>query len=138
MAENKTRPTDADPHAFIAAVENAQRRRDAERLVVIMSEITGCPPVMWGPSIVGFGQYHYRYASGREGISVLTGFSPRRRELVLYVGHGLEDERLRAKLGRHKTGRVCLYLRSLADVDETALRAIIRRSVDFTREQHPG
>jgi hypothetical protein len=103
-----------------------------------MREITGCPPVMWGPSIVGFGQHHYRYASGREGIAMLTGFSPRRRELVLYVGFGLEDHEARARLGPHRAGRSCLYLRALADVDETALRAIIQRSVDSTRQQHPG
>lgn len=136
MAENKTLPTDADPHAFVARVENARRRRDAERLLAIMSEITGCPPVMWGPSIVGFGQHRYRYTSGREGISLLTGFSPRKRELVLYVGSGLEDERLRARLGKHRTGKACLYLASLDGVDETALRKIIERSVEVTRARH--
>jgi len=138
MAENKTRPTTVSPAAFIATVDGDQRRKDCRELVALMRDITGHPPKMWGPSIVGFGQYHYKYESGREGDSLLTGFSPRKQELVLYLGPGLHNKKLMAKLGRHKAGKGCLYVKTLDDVDRSVLRALVAESVAAMRLRDPG
>jgi hypothetical protein len=136
MAENKTRPTIVSPTAFIQQVDE-RRRKDCQELVTLMRDITGHPPKMWGASIVGFGQYHYKYASGREGDSLLTGFSPRKQDLVLYLGPGIENEDMMAKLGKHKAGKGCLYLRKLDDVDRKVLRALIEESVAMMRARYP-
>ena len=122
MADNKTRPTEVDPHDFLDTVENPTRRSDAEVLLEMMKRVTGCEPRMWGPSIIGFGRYHYRYDSGREGDSMITGFSPRKANLVIYVMPGYEDrtEQLDA-LGKHRLGKSCLYVNRLADVDLSVL-----------------
>ncbi len=135
MADIKTTPTSVSPAAFIGSIESAQKRQDCRELVALMREVTGHPPKMWGPSIVGFDRYHYRYDSGREGDMLLTGFSPRKQHLVLYVGPGLKKHLL-AKLGRHKTGKSCLYLNSLAGVDRAVLRAIVEASVDAMRRRY--
>ena len=126
-----TQPTDAPVQEFLAQVPDEQRREDARRLCVMMREITGEPPVMWGSSIVGFGAYHYRYASGHEGDSALASFSPRRQHLVIYlVGEfGDRHQAVLARLGAHKTGKGCLYIKRLDDVDLNALRELIDRSV---------
>jgi len=126
-----THQTDASVQEFLAQVPDDQRREDAGRLCVMMQEITGEPPVMWGSSIVGFGAYHYRYASGHEGDSALAGFSPRRQALAIYLVGGFEDRhrRVLARLGPHKTGKGCLYIKRLDDVDHEALRELIDRSV---------
>jgi hypothetical protein len=137
MTENKTKVIKVSPAAFIATVEGDQRRRDCRELVTLMRDITGQPPKMWGPSIVGFDRYHYRYASGREGESLLTGFSPRKRELVLYLGPGLENRKLMAKLGKHKAGKGCLYVKTLDDIDRTVLRALVAESVAAMRQRYP-
>ena len=122
------RQTDAPVAGFLARVPDEQRREDAWQL---MREITGEPPVMWGTSIIGFGMYHYRYASGHEGDSVLAGFSPRRQHLAIYLIGDFENRHQSAltRLGPHKTGKGCLYIKRLDDVDHDALRELIDRSV---------
>ena len=134
MAASKSpamRPTGAPVAEFLAHVPDERRREDAHRLCALMREITGEPPAMWGTSIVGFGSYHYRYASGREGDSPLAGFSPRSQHLVIYLIGEFTDryQPALARLGPHKTGKGCLYLKRLDDVDTGALRELIDRSV---------
>ena len=125
-----THPTDASVEAFLAQVPDERRRQDARRLCAMMQEITGEPPAMWGTSIVGFGTYHYRYASGHEGDSALAGVSPRRQHLVIYLVGEFRDrhQSVLARLGPHKTGKGCLYIKRLDDVDPDALRELIDRS----------
>lgn len=134
MAETKTKPTHVSVDAFISAVDRPQRRADAQVLRDMMERVTGEPATMWGPTIVGFGTYHYRYASGHEGDSPRVGFSPRAANLVLYVGGFPEYEALLAKLGRHKCSKACLYLGKLADVDMTVLEEIARRTYAATED----
>ena len=126
-----THQTDASAEMFLAQVPDDRRREDARRLCAMMRDITGEPPAMWGASIIGFGSYHYRYASGREGDSALAGFSPRSQHLVIYLVGEFETrhQSALARLGPHKTGKGCLYLRRLDDVDHDALRELIDRSV---------
>lgn len=127
MAENKTQVTGASVDGFLAAVEHPVRHRDGLRLLEMMKEITGEEPEMWGPTIVGFGQYHYRYGSGREGDAAAVGFSPRKSSLSLYgLTYGPEAAELLARLGKHKTGAGCLYVNKLEDVDEAVLAELIR------------
>jgi hypothetical protein len=127
MAENKTQVTGASVDEFLAAVEHPVRHRDGLRLLEMMKEITGDEPEMWGPTIVGFGQYHYRYGSGREGDAATVGFSPRKSSLSLYgLAYGPEAAELLARLGKHKTGAGCLYVNKLEDVDEAVLAELIR------------
>ena len=139
MAENKTQATDADPQSFIAAVEHPTRRADAERLLSLFGEITGLEPKMWGPSLIGYGRYRYKYESGREGEFFLTGFSPRKANLSIHVmpgyRYGEMGERL-ARLGKHKLGKSCLYINKLADVDADVLKEIIRDGVDYMRANY--
>jgi hypothetical protein len=129
------RRTGASVETFLAGVPDEQRREDARRLCALMREITGEPPALWGTSIVGFGTYHYRYASGREGDSPLASFSPRRQHLVIYLVGEFEQRHrsVLARLGPHRTGKGCLYLRRLEDVDHDALRELIDRSVRVRR-----
>ena len=129
MAENKTKPTKVSPAAFIAKVASEQQRKDSKELIAMMRDITGEPPKMWGPSIVGFGTHHYVYESGREGDTCLTGFSPRKPSLVLYIGEALEDTTIMSKLGKYKTGKGCLYIKKLDDVDRNVLRALVAKAV---------
>jgi hypothetical protein len=137
MAENKTQPTEVDPAAFVAAVEHPTRRADAAVLLEMMARVSGCPPRMWGPTIVGFGRYKYRYESGREGEHLLTGFSPRKANLVVYVLPGYDDlaEPL-GRLGRHRLGKSCLYINKLADVDLAVLEEIVADGVARMRATH--
>ena len=138
MSELKTRPTDASVEAFLDAMDDEGRRSDARVVAGMMAEITGSTGVMWGSSILGFGTYHYRYASGREGTFFETGFSPRKRALTLYVMAGFSEyEDLLGRLGRHTTGKSCLYVRRLADVDLDVLRDLLARSVDYVRAKYP-
>jgi hypothetical protein len=134
MATNKSpamRPTGASVAGFLDRVPGERGREDARRLCAMMQEITGEPPVMWGPSIIGFGSYHYRYATGHEGDSPLASFAPRRQHLVIYLVAGFEDRyrSVLARLGPHQTGKGCLYLKHLDNVDHDALRELIDRSV---------
>ena len=117
MAANKTQETDADVAAFVAGVADPVQRADADTLIALLSRVSGDPPKMWGPSIIGFGTHRYRYDSGREGEICRVGFSPRKGQTVMY-GMGVQDspERL-ARLGKHKTGKGCLYLKRLSDID---------------------
>ncbi|MEO1150147.1 MAG: DUF1801 domain-containing protein [Pseudomonadota bacterium] len=138
-AANKTAPTTQSVDAFVKAVEHETRRADALKCLTLMRKITGEDPVMWGPSIVGFGQYHYKYESGREGDMLNVGFSPRKSSMVLYVLGSLgEDEPLLKKLGKYKTGRACLYINKLADVDMTVLEKIIAKSFKRTNQTYNG
>jgi hypothetical protein len=125
----KTKATNVDPLKFIDKVGNDVKRKDSHELVALMQDITGAPPKMWGASIVGFSSYHYRYASGHEGEICLTGFSPRSGALVLYLGPGIHDKKLMAKLGKHKVGKGCLYINKLDDVDRGVLRKVIEQSI---------
>jgi len=126
MAENKTKATAADAHAFLAAVDHPQRRADGQALAAIMTRISGEPPVMWGPSIVGFGLHRYKYDSGREGEICTIGFSPRKAALVLYLSCDLDsNQALLDRLGKHERGRGCLYVKKLADVDAEILEEMI-------------
>ncbi len=134
-AEPKTRVTTASPAAFIRQVEDERRRRDCQEVLALMQGVTGDAPKMWGTSIVGFGRYRYKYADGREAESLLTGFSPRKQNLVLYLGPGIENKELMARLGKHKTGKGCLYLTRVDDVDRSVLRALVEESVAIMRKQ---
>lgn len=138
MAENKTQPSGIEPAAFIAALPDAARRADAEAVCALMERLSGEPPVMWGPSIVGFGRYRYRYDSGREGEMARIGFSPRKAELVLYLADGFAGHAaLLAKLGKHRTGKSCLYIRKLSDVDRDVLAALIAGSLAHMDAKYP-
>jgi hypothetical protein len=133
MAELKTKPTEADIDAFLNAVADEQQRADAFELLKMMKEITGESPRMWGPTMVGFGEFHYVYASGHEGDTFLTGFSPRKAALTLYFMAGL-DQRFSAqikKLGKVKASKGCLYIKKLADVDLAVLREMIKDNVAY-------
>jgi hypothetical protein len=139
MAENKTAPTSQSVQAFIEKVDSEQKREDSHTLIALMSEITGEPAMMWGPSIIGFGRYHYKYASGREGDSPLVGFSPRKANLTLYIMGGFENyEALLRKLGKHSVGKACLYVKKLADVDMDVLRELIRQSSAYAAKMYPS
>ena len=136
MAELKTKPTTSSVSAFLNSIQDDQRRKDCLEVARIMKRVTGTAPRMWGSTIVGFGQYHYKYASGREGDWFLAGFSPRKGDLTLYITSGFDGhDDLMRKLGRHKTGRSCLYIKQLDDVDRTVLMALIERSVSRMKKQ---
>ena len=138
MAEIKTRPTEVSVDSFIAAVEDPTRAEDARTVAAMMERITGHEPRMWGPSIIGFGSYHYKYDSGHEGTMCRLGFSPRKGQLVLYVLTGAEGEaELLARLGKHKTGKACLYINKLADVDMDVLEALTARAWEWMNRRYP-
>ncbi len=137
MSGNKTVETNASVADFINAVDDPIRRADCRKVAAMMRKATGKRAKMWGTSIVGFGRYHYRYASGREGEFMLTGFSPRKRDLTLYIMPGFSGyPTLMKKLGKFKTGKSCLYIRSLDDVDEAVLQQLIDASVGHMREKY--
>ncbi|MGH6615149.1 DUF1801 domain-containing protein [Sphingomonas sp.] len=138
MAENKTQATGVSVDAFLAAAEPEQRRSDARILRDLMTRISGEPAMMWGPSIIGFGRYRYRYDSGREGEMARIGFSPRKASLVLYIAGGFpRHDALMAQLGRFTTGKSCLYIKTLSDVDMGVLEALIVESLDYMLETYP-
>ncbi len=127
MAELKTRKTGASVDEFLATVDDERRRADAEAVCELMTEATGTAPAMWGTGIVGFGSYHYKYPSGQEADWPAVGFSPRKAALTIYLAEGLEPHTgLLARLGPHKTGKGCLYLKRLSDVDTSVLRELVR------------
>ena len=137
MAEMKTKATTASVSTFLKAVENPVRRADALAVKDLMSRITGWRPRMWGPSMIGFGQYHYKYDRGREGDLFVTGFSPRKASLVIYIMPGYRDYGpLMAKLGKLKPGKSCLYINKLADVDLKVLETLIRKSVAYMKKKY--
>ena len=139
MVENKTQRNDGDVMAYLESVQNKRRREDSLVVLKIMEEVTSEPAEMWGSSIVGFGSYHYKYESGREGDFMISGFAPRKQALTLYIMGGFErHEELLAKLGKHRTGSSCLYINKLTDVDLDVLREIISESVAHMRREHPN
>ncbi len=138
MAELKTKPSDASVEEFLSAVANRRRREDSFVVLDLMKRVTGEAPMMWGASIVGFGTYRYKYASGRSGEWPRTGFSPRKQSLTLYLMPGFDGAGdLLARLGKHRTGRSCLYVNKLADVDMAVLEEIVRKSLDEMNERYP-
>ncbi len=137
MADNKTRPTRASVTAFMASIADQQMRSDAKKVAAMMRRATGKRARMWGPGIVGYGSYHYRYESGREGDFLITGFSPRKQALTIYIMCGFNRfQGLMSKLGKYKTGKSCLYVKRLADVDETVLEQLIHESVRHMRAHY--
>ena len=142
MAENRTQASDADVAAFLAGVEPARRREDGLRLDALFRRATGWRPAMWGPSIVGYGRYHYRYDSGREGAFLATGFSPRKASLVVYVMPGYGDfGDILDRLGKHRLGKSCLYINKMADIDAAVLEELIRAGLSdlaTRRDVRPG
>ncbi|MCG8353132.1 MAG: DUF1801 domain-containing protein [Chloroflexales bacterium] len=131
MAELKTKPNEASVEAFLNGITDAKKREDCFAVKEIMQQGTGVEPRMWGDSIVGFGTYHYKYESGREGDWFVTGFSPRKQNLTLYIMAGFDQyDELLAKLGKHKTGKSCLYVKKLDDIDRATLRELVQQSVE--------
>ena len=129
MAELKTKQNDASVEAFLNSVVDEQKRQDSFTILELMQEVTGAEPKMWGTSIIGFGSYHYKYASGRDGDWFVTGFAPRKQNLTLYIMSGFAKyDELLAKLGKHKTGKACLYIKKLEDIDLDVLRELIKQS----------
>lgn len=138
MAENKTQPTRATAEGFIASVEPERRRDEARTLLALFRRVTGWEPVMWGPSIIGFGSYHYKYDSGREGDLLATGFSPRKAKLSLYIMPGYQDYGpILARLGKHSMGKSCLYINKLEDVDLDILTELIAAGVRDLSKKYP-
>lgn len=138
MAEMKTKQNDASVTEFIKSIADERKRADAFALVQIMEEEVGEPARMWGDSIVGFGSYHYKYDSGREGDMMLAGFSPRKQNLTLYIMAGFDEyDALLEQLGKHKTGKSCLYIKRLEQVDQATLRTLIRQSAAHMRATNP-
>lgn len=139
MAKNKTQPTEASIDAYIASRASSQQARDCKRLIDMMTQATGSPPQMWGPSIVGFGTYTYTYASGRSGNAPLTGFALRGREIVVYLScegeHQLESL---ARLGKHRMTKACLYFKTLADLDCDVLESLVAESIADVRRRYPN
>lgn len=131
MPENKTVQTNASVKRFLDSVEHDRRRQDSFVLLDLFHEVTGLEPAMWGTSIVGFGSYHYKYESGREGDMPLVGFSPRKQNLTLYIMDGFDGyDELLGKLGKHSTGKSCLYINKLADVEMDVLRELVAISYE--------
>ena len=129
MAELKTQKNNRNVNDFLAGIEDEKKQRDSQTLLELMQEVTGEEPAMWGDSIIGFGGYHYRYASGREGDWFLTGFSPRKQNLTVYIMAGFEAyDGLMQKLGKYKTGKSCLYIKKIEDIDQEVLRELVRQS----------
>jgi len=131
MSEPKTKKNSAGVEGFLKSVENEKRREDSFAVLDLMKEVTGEEPTMWGTSIVGFGTYHYKYASGREGDWMKVGFSPRKKNLTLYIMEGFSSyDSLLDKLGKYSTGKSCLYINKLEDVDQAVLKELVKQSVE--------
>ena len=136
---NKTQPNAASVEVYLQAIVDPARQADCRVLAALMAKATGCPPVMWGPGIVGFGSYHYRYESGREGDAPRVGFANRKGDISIYaISCRTEEPGLLARLGRHKAGKSCLYVRRLADVDLDVLEAIIEGTLAEMSRRYPG
>ena len=138
MAELKTKQNKASVSAFLKSVENDQRRKDSQELLAMMKAVTGKSPKMWGDSIVGFGTYHYKYKTGREGDWMVTGFSPRKQNLTVYIMPGFSKyQALLKKLGKYKTSVSCLYLNKLDDVDRKVLKQLVARAYQDMQKIYP-
>ena len=142
MSGNKTTATPIAPQDFLAGVEPARRRADGETLLQFFSDLTGFEPVMWGPSIIGYGRYHYKYDSGREGDFLATGFSPRKASLSIYIMPGYQDySEILSRLGKHKIGKSCLYVNKLDDIDMDVLSELVQtglKDLDRIWAVHPA
>jgi hypothetical protein len=138
QAKNKTQPTDITPEAFLAGVEPEKKREEALQLDQLFREATGWNPVMWGPSIIGYGSYHYKYATGREGDMCATGFSPRKANHSVYIMPGYADfDDILGRLGKHSKGKSCLYIKKLSDVDLDVLAELIKAGLKDLGEKYP-
>ncbi len=138
-AQNKTQETHADVAEFIASAVAEQQRADAYALVELLSKASGYKPVMWGSNIIGFGRYHYRYASGHEGDAALVGFSPRKAAFSLYIFTGLpEHENLLEGLGKYSRGKACIYVKKLSDIDPVALTKLVQATIAFLQAKYPS
>lgn len=139
MTKNKTNETDVNVYNFINTVSGETKREDSLCIVEIFKDISGFEPKMWGPSIIGFGSYHYKYNSGHEGDAPLAGFSPRKDSIVLYFASEFESrEQLLEKLGKHKTGKVCVYVKKLEDIDISILKKLLKGSIAQIKKQYSG
>lgn len=137
MAKNKTAPTSLSVTDFINAVDDEQKRKDSFDLVALMRSISGNEPKMWGPSIIGFGSYHYKYASGHEGDAPLIGFSPRKAAISLYVFTGLDQHKhLLNSLGKFKMGKACIYVKRLSDIDQSQLKALMKETIAYLQSKY--
>lgn len=137
MAILKTTPNNNSVEAYLESISDEKKRSDSEKIVALMQSITSEPPQMWGDSIVGFGSYHYKYATGREGDWFLTGFAARKQSLTLYIMAGFDKyDELLEQLGKYKTGKACLYIKKLADVDEETLKILVKSSVEYLKEKY--
>jgi hypothetical protein len=137
--ENKTKATDVEPKDFIASIEPEKKRADGEALLQLFNRVTGMKPKMWGPSIIGYGRYHYKYETGREGEFMMTGFSPRKANLSIYIVPGYRFPEMQEKLsrlGKHKLGKSCLYINKLADVDLAVLEEIVADGLAYMRDKY--
>jgi hypothetical protein len=138
MAELKTKETDTSVNAYIDAIDNEVRRDDCRALVKLMKQVTKSEPKMWGTSIVGFGKYHYKYASGHEGDSCLTGFASRKKDLTMYITAGFDEHaELLSRLGKFKSGKGCLYVKRLDDIDKSVLKQLLTASVKRMKALYP-
>jgi hypothetical protein len=136
MAENKTKQTGASVEKFLNSVNDEKQREDSFTILKMMQQITKAEPKMWGPSIVGFGKYHYKYESGREGDCALTGFSPRKGNLTLYIMGGFDEKSSQMKkLGKYKNGKCCLYIKKLEDIDMSVLKELVKTSVESMKKK---
>lgn len=136
MTENKTQATTASVDDYIAAIADELKRKDTQTLLDLLKKITGDTPVLWGDSIIGFGSYHYQYESGREGDMPLIGFSPRKREFAIYIMSGFEQLQAHLnKLGKHKTGKSCLYIKRLSDININTLSELMKESVAIIKAE---
>ena len=135
MAELKTKQTEKSVEKFLNSVKDTKQREDSFAVLKMMQQVTKAEPKMWGPSIVGFGTYHYKYASGREGEWPITGFSPRKGNLTLYIMSGFGNSELMKKLGKYKTGKSCLYIKKLEDIDMSVLKDLVKSSVEGMKKR---
>jgi hypothetical protein len=137
MSTLKTQPSENDVHAFLSTVEDEKKRKDSLFLLDFIAQHTGEKPVMWGKSIIGYGSYHYKYASGREGDWMLTGFSPRKTSLTIYIMSGFDKyDELMGQLGKYKTGKSCLYVKKLEDIDLDILAELIKKSTSYLKNKY--
>jgi hypothetical protein len=137
MAELKTKRNKGDVEAFLNSVPDEKKRRDSFTILELMKQVTGEEPKMWGDSIIGFGSYHYKYESGREGDWFVTGFSPRKQNLTIYIMSGFDEyDNLMSRLGKYKTGKSCLYIKKIDDVDQDVLQELVKKSVEHMEESH--
>ena len=139
MAKNKTQETEYAVIDFLNSIEGEQKRKDSLELIRIFKEVSGFEPKMWGPSIIGFGSYHFKYESGREDEAPLVGFSPRKAAISLYFSSDIEGQQatLLSQLGKFKNGKSCIYIKRLADVKEDILKALTQESIEFIQKKYP-